>query len=55
MSSRFQLFGIDSGEWPAAMKELFATPDKTEKPFRPFLTQYDTYLLRFDDVFLSEE
>ena len=54
VSSRFQLFGIDSGEWPAAMKGLFATPDKTEKPFKPFLTQYDTYLLRFEEIFGRE-
>ena len=30
---------------------LFSVPAEMPKPFNPFLTQYDTYLLRFKDVY----
>ncbi len=30
--------------------KLFDNPGKVEGPFRPFLTQYDTYLMHFKDI-----
>jgi hypothetical protein len=30
--------------------DLFDHPSTIAPPFRPFVTQYDTYLMRFDDI-----
>jgi hypothetical protein len=34
----------------AAVSRLFARPQDIAAPFRPYATQYDTYLLRYDDI-----
>lgn len=54
VSGRFQLFGVDGQDRPLELKRLLVDSDKVEKPFRPFLTQYDTYLLRFEDIYDKE-
>lgn len=33
------------------MPKLFSHPKDIQKPFKPFLTQYDTYLMRFADIY----
>lgn len=42
------------GVWPvtdpAMMKSLNGTWQSVPAPFRPFVTQYDTYLLRYSDI-----
>ena len=46
----FFLYRTDAGEMPEMLQTLFADPQSIPQPFRPFLTQYDTYLMRFDDI-----
>ena len=49
VSGSFRLFRIEAGQMAEQVKRLF--PSATDvKPFRPFLTQYDTYLMRYGDV-----
>ena len=45
----FYLYPVSAEKAPRMVKELFDTPASI-KPFRPFKTQYDTYLMRFDDI-----
>jgi beta-galactosidase len=50
IGEQFRVYGIKAGEWPATVRRLFDSPEKVPVPFRPFLTQYDTYLLRYADI-----
>ena len=50
VSGDFYLYRIKNGMCPLVITELFAEPDQVAPPFKPFLTQYDTYLMRFDDI-----
>ncbi len=50
VSGDFYLYRIEKGKIPSVVRELFHSPDQIVEPFRPFLTQYDTYLMRFDDI-----
>jgi hypothetical protein len=34
----------------AVVPPLFGSPSSVPAPFRPFITQYDTYLMRFADI-----
>ena len=44
------MYGIRAGKWPEAVSRLFGKPDSVPAPFKPFLTQYDTYLMRYADI-----
>ena len=46
MSGEFRLYRISANSWP----QLFAAPQNVSTPFRPFETQYDTYLMKYDDI-----
>ncbi len=46
IGASFSLYRIEAGQWPS----LFADPQSIPLPFRPFFTQYDTYLLRCADI-----
>ena len=46
----FSLYRIENGKLPEWASKLFCQPALVPKPFTPFLTQYDTYLLRFDSI-----
>jgi beta-galactosidase len=50
VSATFRIYSVMAGEWPAAARRLFAPTIDVPAPFRPFLTQYDTYLLRYNDI-----
>lgn len=42
----FRMYATRSGSIP----KPFAEPKSVKAPFKPFLTQYDTYLMRFADI-----
>ena len=50
VQGQFHLYRIEAGRIPSAVQSLFAAPDQVPAPFHPFLTQYDTYLLRYNDI-----
>ena len=43
----FNIYRTKPGDQPLPQ---FLPPQNTAKPFRPFQTQYDTYLMRFSDI-----
>ena len=45
-SGNFQLMRTEAGQ----LLPPFASPDEVPAPFHPFLTQYDTYLMKFNDI-----
>ena len=45
-SGEFRLYRVNADSWP----RLFAHPQFVPAPFHPFETQYDTYLLRYNDI-----
>ena len=47
VSGEFRLYRLTADSWPT----LFASPQTVPTPFRPFETQYDTYLMKYGDVF----
>jgi beta-galactosidase len=50
VSGSFRLYRLEAGRWPQTVRTLFVHPQAVPAPFRPFLTQYDTYLLRYHDI-----
>ena len=46
----FYLYRTDAGNMPQLLRNLFAHPQSIPAPFRPYETQYDTYLMRFEDI-----
>jgi len=50
VSATFRIYGIGAGNAPQAVRQLFAHPQNVPAPFRPFKTQYDTYLMRYDEI-----
>ena len=45
----FTLYSVKGSSWSSSMKNLFVQP-ATIIPYKPFLSVYDTYLLKFDDI-----
>ena len=43
----FRICAVKDNELPPAMSYLLSQP---KTPFKPFKTQYDTYLMRYDDI-----
>jgi hypothetical protein len=50
VGGEFYLYRVEAGRVPAVLKDLFMAPETVQPPFRPFLKQYDTYLMRFSDI-----
>ena len=46
----FYLYRTDAANLPQVLRTLFARPETIAAPFRPYETQYDTYLMRFEDI-----
>jgi len=46
----FYLYRVNGDHLPELLRDLFVSPSAITPPYRPFLTQYDTYLMRFEDV-----
>lgn len=51
----FYLYRVDAASTPQLLKSLFRNPEAIPSPFRPFSTQYDTYLMKFQDICLCEQ
>lgn len=49
-SGEFYLYNVKKETMPDILKTLFSEPSNINKPFMPYLTQYDTYLMRFDNI-----
>ena len=47
VSASFRLYRIEGRQMPQALRRLFLPASQVPAPFKPFLTQYDTYLLRY--------
>ena len=47
LQGSFRICAVKDNELPPAMSYLLSQP---KAPFKPFLTQYDTYLMRYDDI-----
>ena len=50
VSGEFWLYRTDADKLPPLVKELFDAPSNIPAPFHPFETQYDTYLMKFEDI-----
>lgn len=46
----FYLYRVSADAVPQLIHDLFDHPKTIPAPFHPFVTQYDTYLMRYDDV-----
>ena len=49
ISLSFKMVPVKAGAWPAVLDEVFADPSEI-KASSPFLTQYDTYSLKLQDI-----
>lgn len=50
VSTDFYLYRVDARQVPQIIHDLFDHPRTIPQPFRPFVTQYDTYLMRYEDI-----
>ena len=50
VGATFRLYCIVAGKEPSAVSNLFKKAGDVPAPFKPFLTQYDTYLLKYNDI-----
>ncbi len=50
LSGEFRLYSIRAGQVPEVVGKMFARPADVPPAFRPFRTQYDTYLLKYSDI-----
>ena len=46
----FRMTAVSGGKLPQAVGHLFVDPREIRQPQRHFLTQYDTYLMKYEDV-----
>ncbi|MFT0260720.1 glycoside hydrolase family 2 TIM barrel-domain containing protein [Bacteroides faecis] len=51
LSGTFNLYQIDAATVPAVINTLFGSPHDVKPAFKPFITQYDTYSMRFRDIY----
>ena len=50
VSASFRLYRIEGRQMPQTLRRLFLPASQVPAPFKPFLTQYDTYLLRYTNI-----
>ncbi len=50
VEGEFYLCPTTAGQLPTLLGQLFERPGEIPAAFRPYATQYDTYLMRFDDI-----
>ena len=46
----FRFYYIKGDVTPEVVKHMFMPASEVPAPFKPFLTQYDTYLMKYDDI-----
>ena len=50
VGATFRFYYIKGDVMPQVVKQIFAPASEVPAPFKPFLTQYDTYLLKYDKI-----
>jgi hypothetical protein len=50
VSGEFWLYRTDADKKLKLLQKLFLNPQAVPTPFHPFETQYDTYLMKFEDI-----
>jgi beta-galactosidase len=50
VSASFRIYRVEAGQTPS----LFIAPHDVPAPFHPFATQYDTYLLKYNNIKSAE-
>ena len=50
VSATFRSYYIKGDVMPQVLKQYFSPAATVPAPFKPFLTQYDTYLMKYDDI-----
>ena len=50
VSATFRSYYIKADVMPEVVSRMFAPASSVPEPFKPFLTQYDTYLLKYNDI-----
>lgn len=51
----FRFYYIRGDVTPEVVKRMFVPASEVPAPFKPFLTQYDTYLMKYDDIKAKRE
>lgn len=51
IGGEFYLYQTDKELFDRSMRHLFIAPTDVPQPLHPYLTQYDTYLMRFEDIY----
>ncbi len=50
VSATFRLYYIEGARMPETMRQLFIPAKDVPAPLHPFVTQYDTYLMKYDEI-----
>jgi hypothetical protein len=50
ITGNFSLYHVDGKKWQPFLKNLFVSPDKVKKTYTPFISVYDTYLKKINDI-----
>lgn len=50
VSATFRLYNIEGARMPETMRQLFIPAKDVPAPLHPFVTQYDTYLMKYDEI-----
>lgn len=50
VSASFRLYHIEASKMPESVKRLFMPAKAVPAPLHPFVTQYDTYLMKYEDI-----
>ena len=50
VSGEFRMYSINASDLPTTVRRLFIPAKEVPAPFRPFITQYDTYLMKYNDI-----
>ena len=53
VGASFSLYRIVADRWPQALEQLFLPASQVPAPLHPYASQYDTYLMKYDDVRLE--
>jgi beta-galactosidase len=53
VGAMFRFYYIKGDVMPQVVKRVFAPASEVPAPFKPFLTQYDTYLLKYDSILMK--
>ncbi|MBR3532009.1 MAG: hypothetical protein IKN83_11655 [Bacteroidaceae bacterium] len=53
-SGQFCMYPIQAGQWSQVVQQLFLHADNVPAAFSPFLTQYDTYMNRYEEIIERE-